>query len=171
MVPELISLSKVQNVQSKCLGIMTVAAIIADMMMVAMGDIMLEEGVMITEIAKATETRNVDGLAHQDVMVGSFAEVITRHLYPFISVSNGMLHMPTTKQAVPAAMKAVEVHWVTLEAALAVAEAGKVAQAAQAAPALHQASLLSQHRLRFLRELAGRFLTRNISPEARLADG
>lgn len=89
---------------------MTVAAIIADLMMVAMGDIMVEEGVMITEIAKATETRNVDGLAHQDAMVRSFAEVITRHLYPFISIPNGMLHMPTTKQAVPAAMKAVEVH-------------------------------------------------------------
>jgi urease alpha subunit len=168
MVPELTSLSKVQKVQSKCLGTVTVTAIIADVMMVVMGDIMLEEGVMITEIAKATETRNVDGLAHQDTMVGSFAEVITRHLYPFTSIPNGMLHMPTTKQAVPAAMKAVEVHWVTLEAALAVAEAGKVAQAA---PALHQASLLSQHRLRFLRELAGRFLTRNISPEARLAEG
>ena len=117
MVPELTSLSKVQKVQSKCLGTMTVAAIIADLMIVAMGDIMLEEGVMITEIAKATETRNVDGLAHQDAMVGSFAEVITRPLHPFISIPNGMIHMPTTKQAVPAAMKAVEVHWVTLEAA------------------------------------------------------
>ena len=62
---------------------MTVAAIIADLMIVAMGDIMLEENIMISEIAKAIETRNVDGLAHQDAMVGSFAEVITSfHINP-----------------------------------------------------------------------------------------
>ena len=64
-------------------------------------------------------------------------------------------------------MKTVEVHGVTLEAASAVAEAGK---AAQVVLVLHQVSPLSQHRLRFLREPVQRFRTRNILPEVRSAD-
>jgi len=84
------TINRHKSIPTKCLDIVAVAEMTAEdtivgTMIIAVGGTMLEVAVMITEITKAIETRNVDDLAPQDVPVGSFAEVSTGDLYPFMS--------------------------------------------------------------------------------------